>query len=213
MRARGFNGGTFGLLAGDARYRHMPSLGNLAVLDKDGHAIRIKDPTSVHALLDLAVHLAKAKQRVIFFCSCKFPSRGGLPDACHRVTVARLLLEASRDRQIAVKAVEWPGGQPVARDLQVAGEEAQRVRSGAKFIRLGPDSSIGEFAAIPWGSVVRILFKGAAFSVTVGPAQRRSSGWRLPILLQTGSYTDSTESLLAKAQEWREEDGFEPRAS
>jgi hypothetical protein len=32
VRARGFNANAFGRLLGDARYRHMPLLGNLAVL-------------------------------------------------------------------------------------------------------------------------------------------------------------------------------------
>jgi hypothetical protein len=90
----------------------MKSLGNKFIETRTGPNIQIADPAAADELLDLAIESARHKQRLLFFCSCQWPRCDG-KIACHRTTVAGLVLKAARKRGVSVEIVEWPGGDPV----------------------------------------------------------------------------------------------------
>src|SRR5688572_1920818 len=92
VRAPGFNGRAFEQALGTTRYRWLEALGNLAI--QKGGEMRIKDPAAAETLLDIAEASNQTRQRILFFCSCEFPRVEG-PECCHRVVVARLVLEAA----------------------------------------------------------------------------------------------------------------------
>lgn len=212
VRARGFNGNGFGDLLGRTRYRHMPSLGNLSVLGKTGPAVQIKDPAQAAALLELAFQLAERRQRLIFFCSCEYPRLEGNENACHRVTVARLLLEGAHARK-PVEIVEWPGGEPKLLELHISPLAAKKLLRGAKSLPLGPAVPHGEPASVTWGSIVRLRSADIEFPIAVGPPRCGSRGWFLPLPWATARIDATVSDLLAKARQWRREFGFEPRSS
>lgn len=95
VRAAGFTGPAFEKLLGQDRHRWMKSLGNEFIKTKTGPNVQIADPSAANELLDLALESAKYKQRLLFFCSCQWPRYDG-KIACHRTTVARLVLKAAK---------------------------------------------------------------------------------------------------------------------
>ncbi len=135
VRAAGFTGPAFEKLLGKDRHRWMPWLGNKFILTGTGPPIQIADPPAAEELLELALESARQKQRPIFFCSCQWPRCDG-KIACHRATVANLVLEAATKRRIHVEVVEWPGGDPKQIDLEVTPEDFTAVRKGRKTVPL-----------------------------------------------------------------------------
>jgi hypothetical protein len=107
VRAKGFHGNAFEKLLGQDRHRWMKALGNKFIQTRTGPTIQIAEPAAAGELLDLAVVLARRKQRVLFFCSCQWPRCEG-EIACHRTTVAELVLNAAKKRAVPVEVVEWP---------------------------------------------------------------------------------------------------------
>src|SRR6478736_5910064 len=63
VRAAGFTGSAFEELLGKDRHRWMKSLGNKFIETRTGPDIQIAEPTAADELLDLAVDLARRKQR------------------------------------------------------------------------------------------------------------------------------------------------------
>ena len=74
-----------------------------------GPGIQIADPSAADDLLDLALEAGQEQRRPLFFCSCALPRNEG-QTACHRDTVADLVLKAAQGRKEAVAVIEWPGG-------------------------------------------------------------------------------------------------------
>jgi hypothetical protein len=111
VRAKGFQGNAFEKLLGLSRHRWMKSLGNKFIQTRTGPNIQIADPSAAEELLDLALDSGRTKQRLLFFCGCPWPRCNG-KIACHRTTVAGLVLEAAKKRGVPVEIVEWPGGDP-----------------------------------------------------------------------------------------------------
>ena len=212
VRANGFRDHAFGDLLGPVRYWHMPSLGNLSILGHAGPAIQIKDSLSARVLLDLAYELAASRQRVIFFCSCEYPRIEGDPTACHRATVARLLLEAVQSSR-PIEVVEWPGGEPRTIELEVPPAIAKKVQQGARSIPLGEEIPKTDLASLAWGSIVRVRSGAEEIPVVVGPPMYRPQGWCLPIPWESANGVASVSQLATKAREWRHEYGFELRRS
>jgi hypothetical protein len=75
----------------------MKSLGNKFIQSQTGANIQIAEPAAADELLDLAIDSARRKQRLLFFCSCQWPRWDG-EIACHRTTVADLVLTAAKKR-------------------------------------------------------------------------------------------------------------------
>ena len=212
VRANGFRDHAFGDLLGPVRYWHMPSLGNLSILGHAGPAIQIKDSLSARVLLDLAYELAASRQRVIFFCSCEYPRIEGDATACHRATVARLLLEGVQSSR-SIEVVEWPGGEPQTLELEVSPAIAKKVQQGARSIPLGREIPHADLASLAWGSIVRLRSGSEEIPVVVGPPMYRPQGWGLPVPWESANRDASVSELAAKARKWRHEFGFEPRCA
>lgn len=102
VRAKGFKGSAFKNLVGEQRYLAIKDLGNEKIISGSGPAIQIAKPAAAKDLLDLAIKLLKTKQRLLFFCSCKFNKFGGKPN-CHRCTVAGLLIKAAKNKVFLFK--------------------------------------------------------------------------------------------------------------
>ena len=149
VRAAGFTGPAFERLLGQDRHRWMKSLGNKFIETRTGPDIQIADPTAADELLDLAIESARHKQRLLFFCSCQWPRCDG-KIACHRATVAALVLKAATKRGIHVEVVEWPGGDPKRIDLEVTPKDFAAVRKGRMTVPLGERVDLAEVAGLPW---------------------------------------------------------------
>jgi hypothetical protein len=192
VRALGFRDGAFAQLLG-AQYVWMPDLGNVCVREhRDG--IEIKDPAAAELLLDLA--LQSSKRRVIFFCSCE------RPQSCHRQTVAGLVARAARRRRVEVAISEWPGGSPVALELEVSTKTLRAIaRRSQKTLPLPTSLTLGMAASLPWASTLTLHANGETVSALTGPAQFSSQGARLPILAVNPGAHD--------ARGFRENHGYE----
>ena len=204
VRAAGFDGNAFEKVVGPARYRWMDGLGNLAI--KAGGETRIKEPAAAGELLDLAVEASKAGRRVVYYCACQTPCR------CHRYLVSKLLLEAARKRAQPVEIVEWPGGEPAAKEIAVALSRPafDKVRRGAASVPLPAPVDLAKMAAVPWYSLlaVRPDDEGAAptWRLVTGPAQYRKSGWALPVYDALDGM--SAAAMRAEVMRAREDQGY-----
>lgn len=195
VRAAGFNGTAFEELLGP-RHVWMRGLGNEAIRTGEG-GIRISEPGQAGDLLDLA--LQDEGRRVIFFCSCQWPKFDGRV-ACHRHTVAGLVLKAARRRGEDVEVVEWPGGEPSGVVRGADAETLAALRRGRSSVPLGDRLPPAELRGLPWGSPVRVGPEGEGVTVIGGPARFRSGAWELPVLeALEGSVTDESASRRSAA--------------
>ena len=191
VRAKGFVGNAFEKLLGPNRHRWMKSLGNEFIQTRTGPDIQIADPSAADELLDLGLEAADRKQRVLFFCSCQWPKCDG-EIACHRTTVAELVLQAAQRRGESVEIVEWPGGEPKQIDLDVTPEVFASVRKGRMTVPIGKEPNLAVVAGLPWGSIARLNSGDEELHRVIGPAICQTNQWALPIMsLETA--TDLTE--------------------
>ncbi len=181
VRAKGFLGNAFEKLLGPNRHRWMKSLGNKFIQTRTGPFIQIAEPSAADELLDLALESAGHKQRLLFFCSCQWPRCDG-EIACHRTTVAGLVLAAAKKRAVPVEVVEWPGGEPRQIDLDMTPQVFAAVRKGRMTAPLGKQPDLAEVAGLPWCSVATLRSNGEKLHRVVGPAIRQPDQWVLPIL-------------------------------
>jgi hypothetical protein len=175
VRATGFVGNAFEKLLGPDRHRWMKSLGNRFIQTRTGPDIQIAEPSSADTLLDLALESAGHKQRFLFFCSCQWPI------ACHRCTVAELVLQAAKRRGESVEIVEWPGGKPKQIDLDVTPKVFTSVRNGRKTVPLGEMTDLAQLGGLPWGSIATVHSTGDKLYRIVGPASWQTDKWSLPV--------------------------------
>ena len=181
VRAKGFQGNAFEKLLGQDRHRWMKSLGNKFIQTRTGPNIQIAEPAAADELLDLAVDVGRRKQRLLFFCSCQWPRCEG-EIACHRTTVAELVMKSAKKRGVQVEIVEWPGGEPRQFDLDVTPQVFAAVRKGRMTVPLGGGSGLAEVAGLPWCSTATLQAKGEKLHRVVGPAISQTTGWALPVL-------------------------------
>jgi hypothetical protein len=159
VRATGFVGNAFEKLLGPGRHRWMKSLGNKFIQTRTGPFIQIAEPSAADELLDLALESASHNRRVLFFCSCRWPMCDG-EIACHRTTVAGLVLSAAKKRTVPVEIVEWPGGEPRQIDLEVTAQVFASVRKGRMTVPLGKQPDLAEVAGLPWCSIATLQSNG-----------------------------------------------------
>jgi hypothetical protein len=181
VRAKGFQGNAFEKLLGQDRHRWMKSLGNKFIQTRTGSTIQIAEPAAADELLDVAVDLPRRKPRLLFFCSCQWPRCEG-EIACHRTTVAELVLQAAKRRGVPVEVVEWPGGEPRQIDLDVTPQVFAAVRKGRMTVPLGNGPALAEVAGLPWCSIATLQPNGEKLQRVVGPAISQTNGWALPVL-------------------------------
>jgi hypothetical protein len=206
-RNQGFEGNAFEKVLGLAsRHRWMKSLGNKFIQQWNGPEILIADPSAANDLLDLALEAGGRKQRVIFFCGCEWPRCNG-EIACHRSTVAELVLQAAQRRGESVKKVEWPGGKPKQINLNVTPRIFASVRKGRMTVPLGETTDLVRLAGLPWGSIATLYSAGHGLHRIVGPASWQADGWCLPVL---STKADGLAECEKEAATLSESLGLEP---
>ncbi len=211
-RAPTFVSDRFAQLLGADRYRWFEGLGNRAIAD--GGTMRIDRPQDARLLLNLAESASNSRRRVIFFCACHLPKR--YPNECHRCEVSRLTLAEAKGRKLRAETVEWPGGEPELRMIELSRDAFTKVRQGAKSIPLGQSSAVAVWGAVPWYSVLTVRERSGkgVIAVRSGPAMYRDDrgGWHLPVF---GEAVESNEAdnLFRKSVRLFTEHGFTARTS
>ena len=205
VRAKGFDGTAFQTVVGASRYRWLNALGNLGI--KNGGAMRIKDPAAANTLLDIAEQCALENRRVVFFCACPTPSQ------CHRSEVTRLVLEAATRRKVAIEIVEWPGGVPDHKGIEVelSWSEFEKVRKGGKSIPLNEALPLADAEAIPYYTLAAVRPQGEkeapSWRLVTGPAMYKKSGWCLPVF---GHFDgEPPEAIRAEIRKARTDNGYD----
>jgi Protein of unknown function, DUF488 len=210
VRAVGFRGDAFEKMLGDARYRWMRGLGNLAILDGSPE-MRLFEEHAVSDLLDLVIESHARRRRVIFFCACKSPRREGQRE-CHRDLVAELLVKEARRREVALSVVEWPGGSPRRLAAAFPREAARAARRGAQSVPLPLGILPADAVVVPWGSYALVELGDETLPVVVGPAIPSQGRWALQLRGRVPEV--STEKQLHRAIEsLRKQWGYEARYS
>lgn len=208
VRAAGFIGSAFEKeLVVPERHRWMKSLGNKYIETKTAPEIQIADPSAANELLDLAIESARQKRRLLFFCSCQWPRYEG-KIACHRTSVARLVLDVAKKRALQVEVVEWPGGEPRPIDLEVTPKDFAAIRKGRKSVPIGPTPDLSEVAGLPWCSIATLHSNGERLHRIVGPAISRTSGWELPVLYLGSNPATGLSEYQREAEKLRKEFGL-----
>lgn len=209
VRAAGFNGSRFADLLGQDRYKWMDSLGNKFIESRTGASIQIAEPRAANELLDFAIDAATNKQRLLYFCSCRWPKCNNGKTNCHRTTVARLLLKAGQKRQIRIEVVEWPGGTPKRIDINLTAVDFAAVRNGRTTVPLGKRIDLAALAGLPWGSIATLHSGGEKLHRAVGPAIAQTSGWVLPVMYGFPDPTTGLNTYKQKATELKKEWGLD----
>lgn len=212
VRAKGFQGSAFEKLLGPTRHRWMKSLGNKFIQTRTGPNIQIADPSTADELLHLALESAKEKRRLLFFCSCQWPRCEG-QIACHRTTVAGLVLGVAKKRNVPVEVVEWPGGEPKQIDLNVTPQVFDAVRKGRMTVPLGKQTDLAEVAKLPWCSIATLQSNGKKLHRIVGPAIRQKDQWVWPVLYLDFDPATSLTEYEKEAPKLRRALGLEPASA
>ncbi len=212
VRAAGFTGPAFEKLLGQDRHRWMKSLGNKFIETRTGKPIQIAQPQAADELLDLAIESGTHKRRLLFFGSCQWAKSGG-KIACHRCTVAGLVLKAARRRRVATEVVEWPGGAPKRIELDVSAAHFAAVRKGRMTVPLGTSVDLATVAGLPWCSVATLHAGGETIRRLVGPVVRIGGGWALPVLFFFFDPDATLNEYETEAVKLRKSWGLEPVTS
>jgi hypothetical protein len=167
------------------------------------------DPSGANDLLELVAVAGREGRRVVFFCACEHPAH------CHRAVAAALLLKAARRQGRRLTVVEWPGREPETVDLAVPDKVITDILRGGNRVPLAGAGlrSVRTFAALPWGSRVRLRSAGRELGIVSGPA-RLAADWFLPVIGPDVSEPgDTVEGLRTEAKRLRKERGFCDRHS
>ena len=212
VRAKGFKGSAFKNLVGEQRYLAIKDLGNEKIISGSGPAIQISKPAAAKDLLDLAIKLSKTKQRLLFFCSCKFNKFGGKPN-CHRCTVAGLLIKAAKKQGVSIQVVEWPGGEPKNIKMEITPKLFGSINKGVMNITLPKDCDLAEMAGLPWGTVVTFKCNDQELNRIVGPAIRQKGKWILPVQFFYFDQDTSLKTYQIESENQRKLNGYLPTYS
>jgi hypothetical protein len=200
VRAANFRGDEFKKIVGSRSYVWEHRLGNKRILSKKGKRIQIADPAAASHLLDRIVYLSTRRRRVIMFCACEAPllkSQDGLP-SCHRVEVARLLLETARKRDLRLELSEWPGEKRTSMRVKASDSQRRALRAGARCIPIGSiDARLPAMAVLGWGSDIRFESPEENWTVVTGPARVGRGQWRLEIVAE-GAFTGRAAKTTAR---------------
>jgi len=197
VRAKGFVGNAFEKVLGPSRHRWMKSLGNNFIKTRTGPAIQIAEPSAADELLDLAQEVASHNQRVLFFCSCQWPRCDG-EIACHRCTVADLVLRAAERRDESIEFVEWPGGEPGFVNLDVTPAVFSALKRGRMTVPLEGTPDLAKVAGLPWGTIAMLHSGYEQLHRIVGPAIWQTDKWSLPVFPTDAEGLPEYERAAAK---------------
>lgn len=181
VRAVGFNGNTFGAWLTSKRYRWMRALGNKQIGQRKGPRMVIADPRAAFKLLELIRTAAHEGRRVLFFCACEHACDDD-GNQCHRTEVARLLRIAAAERDIALRVVEWPGGEPEYLAVPTTPQLLRAIAHGRRTLPIQEPFDLGRMAGLPWGTVAVPLHGEQSVAFVSGPARFSGGGWCLPVL-------------------------------
>ncbi len=212
VRAEGFKGNAFEKLLGSDRHRWMKSLGNKFVETKTGPQIQIADPAAAQELLDLAVSLADEGQRLLFFCSCLLPRHEG-KTACHRDTVAGLVLAAAKKAGVQVEVIEWPGGVPEHAEIDVPPATFKALERGRVTVPLDDKPASAKHRCLPWGSIVMVRAGEQEMRVVTGPASWQHGQWLLPVFWFFFDPDTGLSEIEREAMRLRQSWGLEARSA
>lgn len=123
--------------------------------------------------------------------------------ACHRTTVAGLVLKAANKRGIEIEVVEWPGGEPGQIDLDVTPKVFAVVKKGRMTVPLGKQPDLAEVAGLPWCSIATLHSGGEKLHRVVGPAISQTSGWALPVFPSPLGLDASIDECQKEAEKLR----------
>jgi len=210
VRAAGFQGNAFEKLLGPSRHQWMKSLGNEFIVKQTGPGIQIADPSAAEKLLDLALEAKNENRRVLFFCGCALPKLEG-EIACHRDTVADLVLEAASHRTQPIEIIEWPGGQPRRIDLDVPSDVFKSLVKGRISIPLKESFDLASLAGLPWGSIVSVRSGDQVIQVISGRATYQKEQWALPVFRAYLDPDTTNEEVEEQSTELRRSWGMEVR--
>ena len=209
VRAEGFVSSAFEKLLGPSRHRWMKSLGNKFIQSRSGPSIQIAEPAAADELLDLTLEAAGRKQRVLFFCSCQWPKCDG-EIACHRTTVAGLVLNAAQKRGVPIEIVEWPGGTPTQNEVEVPSQILASIRKGRMTVPLGNEPNLADIAGLPWCSIATVRSGDQTLYRIVGPAIRQNDQWAWPVFPSDLDPAASSAHYEDEASKIRQRLGLEP---
>lgn len=212
VRAKGFQGNAFEKLLEPDRHRWMKSLGNKYIESRTGPSIQIADPSAADELLDLAVESSGRQQRLLFFCSCQWPRCEG-EIACHRTTVAGMVLKAAKKRGERVEIVEWPGGEPKQIDLDVTPQVFAALRKGRMTVPLSKQAALADVAGLPWCSIATLHSDGEKLHRVVGPATRQQNQWALPVVFYYFDPATGLADYEKEAEKLRKGWGLTPHST
>jgi hypothetical protein len=209
VRAVGFREDAFERLAGRARHRWMPGLGNAAVKTGQG-PMRLVAPADIYELLGLVQAQQRQARRVLFFCSCGSPFDAS---TCHRQFVRRALLSAARSSKVQLAVQEWPGGTlstSVLAELPVQERTWKSLLGGAQALWLGPRQPDVKYLAWPTGGVLRLRSDAGTRLVSLAAARFQAGEWRMPVYVSPIEADDTSNQLLAAARQARKQGLLEP---
>lgn len=166
VHARDFSGHAFEKICGASGYIWMPELGNENIATgKPG--LKLCDPGAAKDLFDIIVRAHKSGRRVIVFCACEYSPKG-----CHRFAVAKLLKKEARKRGLKLSTVEWPGGTPTIRRIEVEKKVIDHVLRNATRVSLPlPLKDIDRYFSLPWFSRILLTSPEKQIAVVAGPAK------------------------------------------
>ena len=114
---------------------------------------------------------------MLFFCA----SADVDVPKCHRKTVGALILREAEKAGRHLEILEWPGGTPTQRTVEVSPALIRAVIRGRKSVQLGKAIDLAEMAVLPWGSFVSLQAGDQSLAIVTGPAKYQD-GWSLPVL-------------------------------
>jgi hypothetical protein len=207
VRAAGFREKAFEKLLGQDRYRWLRTLGNRGI---ENGTLEIDVPESAPELLQLAVDAHERKQRVLFFCGCRYPAPPDRPP-CHRVEVARLVGKEAQRSGCSLQIIEWPGGEPTMENpVEVAPSLLADVRNGRANVPVSGETDIAHIAGLPWGSHVQLHAGDESFQILSGPANYAGGHWQIPVTVRD-EFHDEGVDIEDAMHDFRRARGYEAR--
>jgi hypothetical protein len=158
-------------------------------------------------LLGLALELARQEQRLLFFCSCQWPKCDG-EIACHRATVAALVLEEAKKHGVRIKVEESPGGEPIQIDYELPPKDFAAVKKGRLTVPLGQKLDLAKLAGLPWCSTATLHSGCETLHRVVGPSIRQANGWVLPVLYQADESDNELKVCESESLKLRNQSGL-----